>query len=110
MDVWERKHPKLLDEETRRHWRTLEEEQKEETAMHAAVRGWKEERSLYTHTSQHDTIMFDRAIFAPHTLSETHCDLQVLGQTPRRPLRILSTGFILLPAPSLALATWRAPS
>lgn len=106
MDLWGRKHPKPLDEEMRYRWRALEEK----VSKHAVASGWKEERSLDTQNSQHGSIMSDKAIPAARALSSMGLDLQVLGQIPGRPLRILSTSFILLPTLSLALATWRAPS
>ena len=43
-------------------------------------------------------------------LSSIDLDLQLLGQTPGRPLRVVSTSFIFLPTLSRASATWRAPS
>ena len=43
-------------------------------------------------------------------LSSIDLDLQLLGKTLGRPLRILTTVFIFLPTLSLALATWRGPS
>lgn len=60
MNVWEQKHPKLLDEGTRHRWRLEEED--EETSKDVVVREWKEERSLSTQTGQRVSIMVDKAI------------------------------------------------
>ena len=73
------------------------------------ARGWTEERFLSRHCVQLDSIVFDKP-FLLHAFAFTDVDLQLLGETPRRFLRILSTGFIFLPTLSLALATGRAPS
>ena len=99
MGVWGRKYPKLLDEEMRHHWTGLEEE----IWKHAAARGWKEERFLSRRTTQHVPSCLTSLLCV---LSPIDLDLQLLGQSPGRPLRILSTGFIFLPALSLAFATW----
>ena len=61
-DVWGLKHPKLLDEEMRHRWRALEEG----GWQHAVARGWKGERSLKGHSSQHDSSMFDKPV--PRTI------------------------------------------
>lgn len=76
--VWERKHPKLLDEEMGHRWRALKEE---EASKHAVAREWKEERSLNTHTSQRCAIVFWKAIPAGRAVL-IDLDLQLLGQTP----------------------------
>ena len=87
MVVWGRKHPKLLDEETRRRWRALEEG----AWKHAAARGSKEKRSSNTRRNQLDSsclakpalrTVFDRSglttlgahprTTSPHSLLQFH--------------------------------------